>query len=74
MTEANSPAFALGREHKEARNDALVACPAQDINTYTGWKNGYNAMYDRGWNSIPEASPHSCKTCRPATSGAQNVH
>jgi hypothetical protein len=64
VNEHNSPAYAEGRAHKQAQNDALASCPANFIDTYdpSRW-GGYNIMYDRGFYSIEQAIAHSCKKC-----------
>jgi hypothetical protein len=66
MGEHNSPAYAQGREHKEARNLARSSCPPIDLDTWdpSDW-NGYTIMYGRGWNSIEAVPLHSCKRCKP---------
>jgi hypothetical protein len=70
MGEHNSPAFAQGQAHKQALNEALSACPPDGTSTYdpSDW-NGYTRMYDRGWESIPTVTEHSCPRCRYAEPG-----
>jgi hypothetical protein len=66
VSKDNSPAYRQGQEHKQARNDALQSCPSYPADTWdpSEW-NGYTIMYGRGWDSIPDAPPHSCPKCRP---------
>jgi hypothetical protein len=66
VTAANSPAYRQGQEHAQARNKARLSCPPDFTDTHdpSDW-NGYTVMYDRGWDSIPEAPPHSCSKCKP---------
>jgi hypothetical protein len=66
MGEHNSPAYADGRAAKEALNEQLHRCPPDYASTYDPSKyGGYTTMYDRGWESIPLADPHSCARCKP---------
>lgn len=66
MGEHNSPAYAQGREHKQAMNEARSACPPVELDTWdpSDW-NGYTTMYTRGWSSIETAPLHSCERCKP---------
>jgi hypothetical protein len=63
MSEHNSPAYAEGRAHKQAQNDALASCPANFIDTYDPSRWVGHTMYDRGWRSIEQTIAHSCKKC-----------
>jgi hypothetical protein len=65
MTQANSPAYRQGQEHKQAHNDALASCPPFWTEPDPSAWGGYTVMYDRGWLSIPEGIAHSCERCNP---------
>jgi hypothetical protein len=65
MTTANSPAYAQGRAHKQAHNEALANCPPYWTEPDPSEWNGYTVMYFKGWYSIPEGVPHSCPLCNP---------
>jgi hypothetical protein len=42
-----------------------MTCPGVDLDTYdpSDW-GGYVVMYDRGWQSVPDAPFHpGCKAC-----------
>jgi hypothetical protein len=68
MTAENSPAYAQGRDHHEIRNLARMTCPGVDLDTWdpSDW-GGYTVMYDRGWQSVPDAPLHpGCRSCRRA--------
>ena len=64
MSEANSPAYAQGRIDKTRRNVYLLMCPPVDVDMYRPPFPAYPVMYRRGWDSVPEVTPHSCKRCR----------